>query len=311
MFKWKPDLLTAASSFNRAGDAYARAMRVNDAVDCWERAADASTRDGNATTAAVCLDKSAKALEREGRPESLTRIAKMFERVAEAFIRQPDVIRAAESMASAAAAAAKANNGAEADRLYSSAADLFDAKPDRAVYATKPLRAGADHLVRLGMHRSAMTLFTRLMTFYERCDQRENRCAVVLSRVVLLLHAGDDVAAGQEFDAGMRIDGFLRSREGAAADDLIAVSTPARRWPRPLCRDVRGAAWRQCGRVLPSCSARSPATLPLPAPPPAGLPLDGRRPGARGDVSTRLRVPGPQHYHPGARPQAGRGAGGR
>lgn len=233
LFKWKPDLLAAASAYGRAGDAFQRAMRPADAVECWITAADAASADGQLTSAAVNLGKAAKAMDSMKGKDAQARASLLFEKVSGAYLKEPDLVRAAESMAMAARASARSGNGAEAERQYLAAADLFDAKPDRATYATKPLREGANELVKLGFHKGAMAVYARLLTFYGRLGQQENQHSVVLSRVVLLLHAGDEVAARQEFEAGLSIEGFLHGRDGALADDLITVSPSA-----VFCRKV-------------------------------------------------------------------------
>lgn len=229
MFKWTPDYTVASAALGRAGDAYKRAGKLDDAIDCWVKSADAHAKDGRASGAAVTLGKAASAMELAAgvsgtKGDSLVEVAAMFDKVSASYLSQPDMVRAAETKAKAALFAAKGGDGAGAERRFTEAAELFEAVPDRAIYATKPLAEGADLLVKLGFHKGAMEVFARLMTFQEKCKQQKSMYAVVLSRVVLLLHSGDLVAAKAEFESHIGLEGFISSTEGAAADDLISVS---------------------------------------------------------------------------------------
>jgi tetratricopeptide (TPR) repeat protein len=222
MFKWTPEFTIASSAYGRAGDAYLRAGDIESAIKAFEQSADASTKDGRPQGAAVVLDKAAKAVER-GEARDGKRLADLWDRVSAAFVAAPDVVRAAEAKASAAKAVS-AVDPERGERSFMEACALFEAVPDRPMYATRPLREGVNLLVQHGRHRGAMELLKKLMGFYKKCDQVSNIHAAILSRVILLLHAGDAVAARSEFDAGMSVDGFLTSKEGAAADDLLGVS---------------------------------------------------------------------------------------
>jgi hypothetical protein len=95
MFKWAADYTTASGAFARAGDAFKRAGKLGDAVECWVAAADAHAKDGRPSGAAVTLGKAASAMELDaGASKSggtpLIEVAAMYDRVSAAYLSQPD-----------------------------------------------------------------------------------------------------------------------------------------------------------------------------------------------------------------------------
>jgi len=110
-----------------------------------------------------------------------------------------------------------------ADRYFQEAVQAFSSAPGKEAYATKPLKEAAGFLVRAGMHASAMKLYQYLLRTFAALKQPHNVRKAVLCRAVLLLAAGDPVAAEGEFQFALDVDGFASSREAEAIESLVGA----------------------------------------------------------------------------------------
>ena len=244
MFKWKPDYTEAEPHFQRAARMYKQAGFNSSAVEAFRKAADCSFRSGNLKQAASTLEAAAKELAVAKDASGKTEGARLYAEAAGFLQEAGETVRASDLKLRAA----KLVEGFDKDlaaRFVDECISLFDGDEDKDVYAVEPLRKALTQQLGLGRHASAMRTMDRLWRVWTRLNQKHNLFKVVLSRVVLLLAAGDPAAAQQEFDKHMNLDGFLQANECAAAEDLISAYSawmrarhsppvPALYTPRPL-----------------------------------------------------------------------------
>lgn len=220
LLKWSADYTVGSSAFGRAGDAFARAGDVAAAVDAYEKCADASKKDSRPLGAAMALDKAAKLLERSA-DKSISKIATLYDGVCEAFVGSGDTTRGADAKMRAGDVLV-ALDPSQAEVRYMEAIDLYAAKAGKAVYAVKPLKEAVGKLVAAGRHRAAMDVYDRLGRLYTELAQYHNVHGVILSRIVLLLVAGDAVSARREYEKVCSLPGVgsnSSSLSGSRADE--------------------------------------------------------------------------------------------
>jgi hypothetical protein len=197
------------------------------AVDAFRRAADCSFRGGNLKQAASTLEAAAKEMAVAKDAAGKTEGARLYAEAAGFLQEAGEAVRASDLKLRAA----KLVEGFDKDlasRFVDECIMLFDGDEDKDVYSVDPLRKALTQQLALGRHASAMRTMDKLWRVWTRLNQPHNLFKVVLSRVVLLLAAGDPTAAQAEFDKHMNLDGFLQSNDCAAAEDLLAAYSASR-----------------------------------------------------------------------------------
>ena len=240
MLKWKPDYIAAEPHFQRAGRGFKQQGLSQSSVDAFRRAADCSFKMGNLKQASSTLEGIAKEMAVAKDAAGKTEGARLYAEAAGFLQEAGEPVRAADLKLRAA----KLVEGFDKDlaaRFVDECISLFDGDEDKDVYAVEPLRKALTQQLALGRHASAMRTMDRLWKVWARLDQKHNLYKLALSRVVLLLGAADPLAAQQEYDKFLGLDGFLQANESAAAEDIIqaysaspALHPRARPPPAPL-----------------------------------------------------------------------------
>ena len=220
MFKWKPDYVEAEPHFQRAARAYKLAGLAQSSVEAFRRAADCSFRSGNLKQAASTLEAAGKEMGVSRDAVGKTEGARLYAEAAGFLQEAGEPVRASDLKLRAAKLVEPFDKDLAA-RFVDECISLFDGDEDKDVYAVEPLRKALTQQLALGRHASAMRTMDRLWKVWTRLNQKHNLYKLALSRVVLLLGAADPLAAQQEYDKYLGLDGFLNANEAMAAEDLI------------------------------------------------------------------------------------------
>lgn len=246
LFKWKADWLAAEPLYQKAGRAFKSAGLMDSAIAAWKQAVVCSIKMGNVKQAVVTLEATARELiTAAGSASTATpgsykaQASAMLSEAGTHLIEGGEIARGADMKLRAG----KLLEGVDNDRaakLYDEACNIFDGDEDKDVYAKEALTKVLTHQLGLSKHASAMRTMDKLAKIFTRLNQSHNTYKLVLSRVVLLLGAGDTVAATGEYHKFLDIPGFAESTEAAAAEDLIEAMGGAW-WPRRLCARARSS----------------------------------------------------------------------
>jgi len=203
VFKWKADYLAAEPLYQKAGRAFRAAGLIDSALDAWRRAAQCSVKMGNGKQAVLTLEAASRevmtltTLSAEGR--TYKEIASdMLAEAGSLMIENGDLARGADLKLRAGKLLEGVRNE-KAAALYDEACAVFDGEEDKDVYAKEALSKALNHQLALHKHASAMRTLDRLAKIYTRLNQPHNLYKLVLTRVVLLLGAGDAIAAQAEY----------------------------------------------------------------------------------------------------------------
>lgn len=195
---------------------------MDSAVESWRRAAQCAYKMGNLKQAAVTLENAAReaSLSKDSGGKSVA--SDLYVEAASHLHEADEVVRAADLKMKAAKLLEGFNND-KAARLIDESCAMFDGLTDKDVYALDAMRKALQFQLSLGKHASAMRTMDRLLPLYIRQNQNHNIHKMVLSRVVLLLGAGDGVAAQREYEKSLDYPGFAATDDAAAAEDLLSA----------------------------------------------------------------------------------------
>ncbi|KAF9170792.1 hypothetical protein BGX20_008525 [Mortierella sp. AD010] len=213
----KPDWDIAAQYFEKAALSFK-------AGKSYEQAIQAFIKGSNAMIAATSLFMAGRAMENAGnvaiqnlgQPE---RAADMYKRASELFMQNMSPDRAAEMLEKSAKAVEPVSVDS-AIELYIGACNIYESE-DRARYATDTFKRTISLLVKHKRFEKAIEILQRLGVVQKNSSNKTAYYKTLLSIIIVQLAAGDEVDAGQRFQAFCSEEGFLKSEESAIAHAML------------------------------------------------------------------------------------------
>jgi len=239
LFKWSPDYLSAAMSYEKAAVSFKASRSLDDSVEAHMSASEMHLKMGNEAGCAKNLEQAGSCLMEGNSSQGIEARLKELERAADCYGRAAGLMREEGENGKAAAnfglqakayvAALDSLPDAHTKReamiqgalqSYFASVDLYETS-GRQAFGVDTLRGLLAFTIKIQQWNKTIEVLIKIMEVFKALKQDSTIHKLHFSTVIVNLKRNDFVAAQTSFRAGFDDNSYLRSDECAAAEDLL------------------------------------------------------------------------------------------
>ncbi|XP_033114072.1 gamma-soluble NSF attachment protein-like [Anneissia japonica] len=215
-FKWKPDLDSAAHSFEKAALCFKVAKRLDEAKDAYLRAADCHGLNKALFHSAKDFEQAAMILKDQ---KNYDESVKLIKRASQLY-RQYGSVDTAAIMLERGAKIMETPNPTEAIELYMKASEVAE-NEDKLRQAVDLLGKAARLMVKMKFMTDAAGVLKKERDIYIELENYQSAFRSTAILVLVFLYSNDYVAADKIFKASFDLDGFAEHESSYLLQEML------------------------------------------------------------------------------------------